>query len=203
MPFRSRLILPDLLNLPRNLILPSRDRVAFHYLSKLPDASLVKLISKLIISRPMDTELDNSFGFIIHDVTRLLRWEFDRQAQDLGLTRAQWSVLAHLQRNQGVQQKDLALAMDIKPITLARHLDRLEQDGWITRKDDAADRRAKRLHLTEKAKPMIRSLKNVGKQVRKKALQGISEQDLEQFMSILFNIRSNLGQSPQGGRKSP
>jgi MarR family transcriptional regulator for hemolysin len=37
----------------------------------------------------MDKDFDNSLGFVIHDVTRLLRWEFDLRAQELSLTRAQ------------------------------------------------------------------------------------------------------------------
>lgn len=141
----------------------------------------------------MNKEIDNSFGFVIHDVTRLLRWEFDRQAQALGLTRAQWSVLAHLQRNQGVQQTDLAEIMDIKPITLARHVDKLEKEGWLIRKNDEQDRRAKRLHLTDRAIPMIRSLKKVGKKVREKALNGIDPKAQAQFMETLFTVRNNLG----------
>ena len=145
----------------------------------------------------MDKDFDKSLGFIIHDVTRLLRFEFDRQAQALGLTRAQWSVLTHLQRRQGVQQVDLAHAMDIKPITLARHLDRLEKNGWIRRENDTTDRRAKRLYLTDKASPMIRSLKKVGKAVRKKALQGISEKEQEHFMATLLCMRGNLGDNRQ------
>lgn len=145
----------------------------------------------------MDKELDNSFGFVIHDVTRLLRWEFDRQSHDLGLTRALWSVLAHLQRQEGVQQKDLAKVMDIAPITLARHLDKLEKDGWITREDDAVDRRAKRVFLDEKARPMIIALKKLGKKVRKQALKGVNETELDQFMDTLFKIRSNLSNGHQ------
>lgn len=149
----------------------------------------------------MDKDLDNSLGFVIHDVSRLLRWEFDRQAAKLGLTRAQWSVLAHLQRQQGVQQVELAQAMDIKPITLARHLDRLEKDGWIRREDCARDRRAKRLYLTEKASPMIKSLKQVGKGVRMQALAGFNEDEFNTFMDLLFRMRGNLGygrQKPSG-----
>lgn len=144
----------------------------------------------------MDKDFDNSLGFVIHDVTRLLRWEFDRRAQELGLTRAQWSVLTHLQRLPGVQQIDLARAMDIKPITLARHLDKLEADGWINRESDPKDRRAKRVHLTRKAAPMIRSLKQVGKQVRKKALQDVSEAEFNTFMDLLLRMRANLGGKP-------
>jgi DNA-binding MarR family transcriptional regulator len=140
----------------------------------------------------MDKDFDNSLGFVIHDVSRLLRLEFDRQAHALGLTRAQWSVLAHLQRQEGVQQVDLAHTMDIAPITLARHLDRLEQDGWLKREDDTSDRRAKRVYLTAKAAPMIKSLKQVGKKVRKKALLGIDEHEFNTFMELLFRMRGNL-----------
>jgi len=85
----------------------------------------------------MDKDFDNSLGFVVHDVPCLLRWEFDLRAQELGLTRAQWSVLTHLQRLPGVQQVDLARAMDIKPSTLARHLDKLEAKGRICRENDA------------------------------------------------------------------
>lgn len=150
----------------------------------------------------MDKDSDNSLGFIIHDVTRLLRWDFDRRAQELGLTRAQWSVLAHLQRQQGVQQVDLAQLMDIKPITLARHLDRLEKDGWLRREECDRDRRAKRLFLTEKAGPMIKVLKNVGKEVRTKALNGISARDQAHFMETLFKMRSNLAPNTKTLKKN-
>jgi len=141
----------------------------------------------------LDKDFDNSLGFLVHDVTRLLRWEFDLRAQELSLTRAQWSVLTHLQRLPGVQQVDLARVMDIKPITLARHLDKLEAKGRICRENDAQDRRAKRLHLTRKATLMIRSLKQVGKQVRKLALKNVSEAEFNTFMDLLFRMRANLG----------
>ncbi|MGB4247523.1 MAG: MarR family transcriptional regulator, partial [Pseudohongiellaceae bacterium] len=78
------------------------------------------------MNKNFDKKFDKSLGFAIHNVARLLRWSFDRQSQEIGLTRAQWSVLAHLHRGDGIQQKTLAQLMDIKPITLARHLDRLE-----------------------------------------------------------------------------
>ena len=114
----------------------------------------------------MNKHFDKSLGFAIHDVARLLRWSFDRQSAHLGLTRAQWSVLAHLSRRDGVQQKDLAQVMDITPITLARHLDRLEVDAWIERRDDPDDRRAKRVFLNAKARPMLEALSGLGQKVR-------------------------------------
>ena len=89
-------------------------------------------------------ELKRSFGFLLHDVSRLLRTSFDRHARTIGLTRAQWRVLAHLSRNEGIKQVGLADILEIQPITLARLLDRLGADGWVERRPDPSDRRVKR-----------------------------------------------------------
>ena len=56
---------------------------------------------------PADTP-DRHLGFLLHDVARLLRTRFDQRARVLGLSRAQWSVLAHLSRNEGIRQNALA-----------------------------------------------------------------------------------------------
>lgn len=140
----------------------------------------------------MSKSPETSLGFVIHDVARLMRWHFDRQAHDLGLTRAQWSVLAHLRRKDGVTQTTLAQLMDIKPITLARHIDRLEQDGWVRRVDDPTDRRAKQVYLTERATPQLEALQRLGQKVRRQALVGISAEDEEKLVSVLVRIRQNL-----------
>jgi DNA-binding MarR family transcriptional regulator len=149
----------------------------------------------------MKRDLYSSVGFIIHDVARQMRWSFDRQSQGLGLTRAQWVVLAHLKRSDGVQQKTLAELMDVKPITLARHIDRLEMDGLVRREDDPHDRRAKRVFLTGKAAPMMASLQKLGQKVRKQAMQGITPKEEQQLIEILLRIRNNLSESEGGANE--
>jgi MarR family transcriptional regulator for hemolysin len=153
---------------------------------------LLNLVSKLIISSTMKSYYNSSIGFLIHDVARAMRLSFDRMSQGTGLTRSQWAVLAHLKRNEGVQQKTLAHVMDIAPITLARHIDRLETEGWVERRDDPEDRRAKRLFLTPKATPMIASLQKLSQKVRKQALRGISAKEEEQLIAILSHISNNF-----------
>lgn len=139
--------------------------------------------------------LQDSFGFLVHDVARLMRWHFDRRAQELGLTRAQWSVLMHLLRNDGAQQKCLAELLDIAPISLSGLLDRLERDGWVERHDDPDDRRAKRVHLTPKVEPVMESLLALGGQVREGALKGLSSGEREQLNALLQRVRRNLGEA--------
>src|ERR1700722_8885942 len=117
-------------------------------------------------------ELDFSFGFLLHDIARLMRKRFDQRARSLGLTRSQWQVLAHLQRHEGINQSGLAEILEIEPITIARLLDPMEQAGLVERRADPADRRARRLFLTERGKPMLEGGRLLGDEVRGEAFAG-------------------------------
>ena len=108
---------------------------------------------------PYDPE--RSFGFLLHDIARLMRKKFDQRARALGLSRAQWQVLAHLSRHEGINQSGLADILEIENITLGRLIDRMEDAGWVERRPDRSDRRARLLYMTEKAAPMIRLVATV------------------------------------------
>src|SRR5690606_20430022 len=58
----------------------------------------LRIISILIISRLMTNQLPpaKNLGLLINEVSRLLRRRLDRDAQAIGLTSAQWRVLAYL-----------------------------------------------------------------------------------------------------------
>ena len=144
----------------------------------------------------MKSKLDNNISFLIGDVARQMRWKFDRRANEAGMTRAIWSVLAHLKFKNGVKQSTLAAQMDIKPITLARHIDRLEKEGLVERRDDPEDRRAKRLFLTPAATPQLEGLKKIGRKVHKVAMTGISAKDQETVLRVLQQMRLNLTTTP-------
>ena len=137
-------------------------------------------------------ELKRSFGFLMHDVSRLMRKSFDRRASAIGLTRSQWRVLAHLSRNEGVKQAGLAEILEIKPITLARLLDRLGANGWVERRSDPNDKRARRLFLTDKARPILVELREVALSVREEALSGFDAVEQDRLIDQLRAVKENL-----------
>ena len=138
--------------------------------------------------------LDRNFGFILHDVARLLRTTFDRRVrvQDLGLTRSQWWVLTHLFRNDGVTQSELAELLDLEKASVGRLLDRLEVNGWIRRVADPEDRRAKRVYLAEAVEPPMKVMRKIASGVREDALSGLSAEERDQFVEILLTVKGNL-----------
>src|ERR1700722_9689780 len=102
-----------------------------------------------------NSELDTSFGFLLHDIARLMRKRFDQRARSLGLTRAQWQVLAHLARHEGINQAGLAEILEIEAITVGRLVDRMEEAGWVERRAHPSDRRARLLYMTAKARAVF------------------------------------------------
>ncbi len=137
-------------------------------------------------------DLSRNFGFILHDVARLLRTTFDRRVKSLGLTRSQWWVLNHLFRNNGMNQSDIADLLEIERATLGRLLDRLEVKGWVRREADAADRRAKRVFLTEEVEPALKAMRAAAAELRRDALAGLSTEEQERFVDTLLAVKANL-----------
>src|SRR5215470_8639115 len=117
---------------------------------------------------------ERSLGFLLHDVSRLLRRRFDGRARTIGLTRAQWSVLAHLSRYEGINQTALADILEIEPITLVHQLDRLEAAGWIERRLDPQDRRVRLLSLKELGRTILAKLQKLGLETKAEAVIGLS-----------------------------
>jgi DNA-binding MarR family transcriptional regulator len=137
-------------------------------------------------------DLSRNFGFLVNDVARLMRTTYDRRVKSLGLTRSQWWVLNHLYRHDGVTQTELAETLEIEKPTLGRLLDRLEAKGWVRRADDATDRRAWRVYLTNEVEPAMRTLRAVAAELRRDALAGLPAADRDRFVDTLLAIKSNL-----------
>jgi MarR family transcriptional regulator, transcriptional regulator for hemolysin len=135
-----------------------------------------------------------TLGFVLNDVARLLRKEFEQRARAgaLGLTRAQASVLAYLARQEGINQAALAQILEVEPITLARLLDRLQAAGFIERRPDRRDRRAHLLYLTEAAYPLLDRIFALAAEVREDALAGVAEADRALLLDTLLAMKGNL-----------
>jgi MarR family transcriptional regulator for hemolysin len=136
--------------------------------------------------------LQREFAFLINDVGRLLRTYADQQARQFGMTRAQWAVLARLEYAEGLKQSELAELLDLQPITLTRLVDRLCTSGLIERRADPADRRAKRLYLTEQARPLMNRLADLGENIMATVLEGLDAAKIEQMTADLSGVRDNL-----------
>src|SRR5205085_10117872 len=126
------------------------------------------------------------------EVQRLMRAYADRQAARYGITRAQWAVLAKVERAEGLKQTELAEQMEMQPITLTRLLDRLCDSGWIERRNDETDRRVNRLYLRKAARPLLGKLSGLRSELTATALEGINPSDAHRLLAQLETIKENV-----------
>ena len=138
------------------------------------------------------SDLERNFGFLMHDVARLMKADFDRRSRALGLTRSQWWVLNFVYALEGATQTELADQCEVERATMGRLLDKLEEKGWVRREADAQDRRIRRVYLTGAVQDLMVALRAIGAEVRNAAMAGLSPEEQDQFVDLLLKIKANM-----------
>ncbi|WP_243311714.1 MarR family winged helix-turn-helix transcriptional regulator [Fundidesulfovibrio agrisoli] len=132
-------------------------------------------------------------GLTIYEVSRAWKARLDELFKPLGLSSATWTVIWALALNEeAMTQRELAQAVFVECSSLVRLLDRLEKDGWVRRVSDAADRRVKRVVLTEKAEPVLEEFGEVAHGFSDYVLDGIAQDRLETAHGVLMELKRKL-----------
>lgn len=137
-------------------------------------------------------QIPESFPRILAEVARGWRSRMDARLRPLGLSCAMWSVIARLAVNSSLTQRKLAQAVGVEGSTLVRLLDRLEKGGWAKRVTDPANRRIKRVILTDKATPLFDELRQTEGQVCLELLRDIPQADVAAAHKVLQTMRERM-----------
>ncbi len=148
----------------------------------------------------MADDVNNTFErdvlIVLHDVARLIRTRIDQAARAYGMTRAQWIILARLDRQPGMSQNELATICEVEPITVGRLIDRLEARGMVERRNDPNDRRIRRLHLLPAARPIVTEISRYRAALDTEITAELGEQDIQGLIDALLHIKSKLTAEP-------
>ncbi len=136
--------------------------------------------------------VDMNFLFTLGELQRLLRVYADKEAARFGITRAQWAVLAKVERSEGMKQTELAELMEMQPITLTRLIDKLCDAGWIERRGDATDRRVNRLYLRKAGRQLLGRMSGLRSELTATALEGINPADAHRLLTQLEQVKENV-----------
>jgi DNA-binding MarR family transcriptional regulator len=133
-------------------------------------------------------------SFLIHDVSRMRRTAYDQLMKPRGVTRAQWWVLAHLSRNDGMMQTQLADALDVGKASLGTLIERLEASGLIERREDPIDKRAKRVYMARAGQQLLKQMTQEENRFNERILRDLSWEDRELMIQRLTQIKHALSQ---------
>ncbi len=145
----------------------------------------------------MTDALPRDLLFLVHELAHSLRVRFDQHARRHGMTRAQWAILIHLDRNPGLTQKELAHLVEVEPMTVARLVDRLEAPGYVERRPDPGDRRVWRLHLTPAARPVLAEIEEVRATLRDILFDGFAPAAIATTEATLHEMKDRLASDPR------
>jgi len=148
------------------------------------------------MTKPLNDQ--EQFGLRLGLAARLWRAEIDRRLATFGLTESRWLTLLHLSRlPESVTQRELAEAVGVQGPTLVRTLDRLEAEGLIERRTEAADRRTKSVHLRAEAAPVLERIEETVAAVRAEIFSDISHTEVTTCLKVFEQIAGKLGGTPR------
>ncbi|MDQ2926593.1 MAG: MarR family transcriptional regulator [Pseudomonadota bacterium] len=133
-----------------------------------------------------------NFGFLLKDVSRRYVQRFEQHAAVMSMTLVQCRALVRLEKNEGISQAGLAELIEVEPMAMVRIIDRMQADGLLERRLDPDDRRARRLHLTPKSKPLLEEIWRLADLTRAETFAGVPRAEREAFIAVLERLDSNL-----------
>src|SRR5688572_9880199 len=111
------------------------------------------------------------------------------------LTHSQWQVLALVGKcaPDAVTQKKIQCCLRVEAATLTGVVDGLVRRGWLTRRENAEDRRVNELCLTQTGKEVYGNLAPwVTARVAERVQQGLTPAQVAEAKVILQQIAANL-----------
>jgi DNA-binding MarR family transcriptional regulator len=140
----------------------------------------------------MPANVESDVLVLLYDVARHMRTYADQMARAHGMTRAQWVILARLERQPDLSQNELAALAEVTPMTIARLIDRLEALGLVKRCMDPKDRRIWRLRLTPAAAPLLGEIKEMRAKLHAVMTKGIDPAVLDTMGVGLRQMKENV-----------
>jgi len=140
----------------------------------------------------MKTTQKDTLGTLFQDVARLRINCYGSLLRSIDLTPTQSLVILALLEEEGVIQGDLARTLGIRAVTLGGVVDRMEAGGWLERRPDERDRRAKRIWLTPAGRELEDAIREALKAVHEIAIDDLPGGDVDRLYDTLVAIRANL-----------
>ena len=115
----------------------------------------------------------------------------NEQLKEFNLGAGQYQFLAVLYQNEGISQDEIAYLLKMDKGTAARAIAKLEKEGYVERKIFIADKRIKKLYLTEKAHAFESKLTSILQEWKDIITEGLSVDEQEYALKLLDKMSKN------------
>lgn len=134
---------------------------------------------------------DIPFGAVFSLISRSRFVYLNDRLRPLGLSAGQLPILMLLAKEQNIMQDRLVKHYLLDKGTIARSVKKLEDNGYIRRIIDPANRRAVRLFLTDKGERITPVLKTINHEWEELVSAGMSDSERETLTSLIRTVAVN------------
>lgn len=135
---------------------------------------------------------ESSLHFLLHQIIRYHFIRLHDLLAKIGLYQGQPPVLFMLWEHDGLTQKEIGKALNLKPPTVTVMLKRMENAGFLERRPDSKDMRLSRVYLTDKGRNARAEVENVFKQLENECFDGFTMEERILLRRFFIQIRDNL-----------
>jgi len=135
--------------------------------------------------------LDDCIAFITARSAKVFVKALEKRFRPYAINRTQWIAMYYIYTGGNITQRELADKMAFKEPTVVRMLQEMEAEGLVTRSGSEADKRVRRLALTEKGEGICKTLMPVVEQFKNDTVAGISQEDLNTLTVTLHKMVEN------------
>ena len=142
-------------------------------------------------------DLEERFANALHGTGRAWRQAVDRRLKYLGVSQASWMTIAVAAKaREPLSQSELADRLAVEGATMVAMVDRLVKAGLVKREPSTADRRIKRVVLTEAGYRLFDAVKTEAAAVRKELLSKLDPRKLEAATEVLEALQGMIETDP-------
>ena len=146
-------------------------------------------------------------GFLLRRAHQISSAIFLEETANLGITTTQYGAMVVLRARGALDQVGIATLVGIDRSTTALVVSKLEEAGYIERRDDDVDKRRKIITLSKAGHAMLDRVAEPAQRARERALEPFSAKDAGKFLALLerfvdvFNEQTRAPIRPDSGEK--
>ena len=138
-------------------------------------------------------DLEERFASALHGTARAWRQAIDRRLKYLGVSQAGWLTIAVAAKaREPLSQSELADKLAVEGATMVAMVDRLVKAGLVKREPSTADRRNKRVVVTEAGYRLFEAVSKEADAVRKELLSQLDPKKLEAATDVLEALQGMI-----------
>jgi DNA-binding MarR family transcriptional regulator len=138
----------------------------------------------------------DALGGFISYIFRSTQTYLAKRLEPYNIGSGQFPFLMALYNNDGVNQEALARERRFDKATITRAIGRLEEEGYVRRVRDEADRRAYRLYLTEQGRAVEPAMRAIATDWCDVVLAGFDDEDRRQVMELIRRMMESVAAYP-------